>query len=140
MTPTEMETLLQKLDARVANIEQILPTLATREGLAAVRTELSEQIHSSAHTVRAELTEQIQSSAQALRAELSERIDASAQTVRADLTEQLDSSARAVRAELAEQIRSSANGLRVLIEASRDDTRVLAEHVLDLMTRLPRSQ
>ena len=80
MTPTEMETLLQKLDARVANIEQILPTLATREGLAAVRTEL------------------------------------------------------------AEEIRSSANGLRVLIEASRDDTRVLAEHVLDLMTRLPRGQ
>ena len=89
MTPTEMETLLQNLDARVANIEQILPTLATREGLAAVRTELTEQIHSSAHTVRTELTEQIQSSAQALRTELSERIDASAQAVRADLTEQI---------------------------------------------------
>ncbi len=78
MTPTEMETLLQKLDARVANIEQILPTLATREGLAAVRTELTEEI------------------------------------------------------------RASANGLRVLIEASRDDSRVLAEHVLDMMQRLPR--
>ena len=75
-----MERLLHKLDARVANIEHILPTLATREGLAAVRTEL------------------------------------------------------------AEEIRSSANGLRVLIEASRDDTRVLAEHVLDLMTRPPRGQ
>ena len=37
-----------------------------------------------------------------------------------------------------EQIRSSANGLRVLIEASRDETRVLAEHVLDLVTRFPR--
>ena len=108
MTPTEMETVLQNLDARVANIEQILPTLATREGLAAVRTEL---------------TEQIQFSAQALRTEL---------------TEKIDSSAQALRTELTEEIRSSANGLRVLIEASRDDTRVLADHVLDLMQRLPR--
>ena len=125
MTPTEMETLLQKLDARVANIEQILPTLATREGLAAVRTELAAQIDSSAQAVRTELAEQIHSAAQAVRTELAEQIQSSAQTVRAELTE---------------QIQSSANGLRVLIEASRDDTRVLAEHVLDLMTRLPRSQ
>ena len=35
MTPTEMETLLQNLDARWARIEQILPTLATRDDLAA---------------------------------------------------------------------------------------------------------
>ena len=109
-----METLLQNLDARVANIEQILPTLATREGLATVE-----------HSLRTELTEQIQSSAQA---------------VRTELTEKIHSSAQALRTELTDEIRSSANGLRVLIEASRDDTRLLAEHVLDLMTRLPRSQ
>ena len=114
MTPTEMETLLQKLDARVANIEQILPTLATREGLAAVE-----------HGLRTDLTEQIHASAQAVRTELTEKIHASAQSLRTELTD---------------EIRSSANGLRVLIEASRDDTRVLAEHVLDLMTRLPRGQ
>ena len=114
MTPTEMETLLQNLDARMANIEQILPTLATRDGLATFDRGL-----------RTDLTEQIRSSAQAVGTELTERIE---------------SSARAVRADLTEQIHSSANGLRVLIEASRDDSRVLAEHVLDLMTRLPREQ
>jgi len=36
MTPTEMETLLQTLDGRWARIEQILPTLATRDDLARV--------------------------------------------------------------------------------------------------------
>ena len=98
MTPTEMETLLQNLDARWARIEQILPTLATREDLARVE--------------------------RGLRTELTEQIAASAQAVRADLTE---------------QINTSANRLRVLIEASRDETRVVAEHLLDLMSRFPRS-
>jgi len=139
MTPTDMETLLQNLDARVANIEQILPTLATREGLAAVRTELTEQIHASAQALRIELTEKIQSSAQAVRTELTEKIRSSAQAVRTELTEEIHSSAQALRTELTGEIRSSANGLRVLIEASRDDNRVLAEHVLDLMQRLPRT-
>jgi hypothetical protein len=124
-----METLLQNLDARMANIEQILPTLATRDGLATFDRGL-----------RTDLTEQIRSSAQAVGTELTERIESSARAVRADLTERIESSARAVRADLTEQIHSSANGLRVLIEASRDDSRVLAEHVLDLMTRLPREQ
>ena len=112
MTPTEMETLLQNLDARWARIEQILPTLATRSDLAVVRAELGEQIHASAQAVRAELTGRINAA-------------------RVELTEDIDSSARALRAEFTEQISSSANRLRVLIEASRDETRVLAEHVLD---------
>jgi len=45
-----------------------------------------------------------------------------------------------VRVELTEQINTSANRLRALIEASRDETRVVAEHLLDLMTRFPRSR
>ena len=115
MTPTEMETLLQNLDARWARIEQILPTLATRSDVAAVRAELTGQIDA----VRVDLTGHIN----AVRVELTEDIDASGQALRADVTE---------------QISASANGLRVLIEASRDETRVVAEHLLDLMTRFPR--
>ena len=36
MTPHEMEILLKNIDARATRIEQILPTLATREVLAAL--------------------------------------------------------------------------------------------------------
>lgn len=33
MTATEMEDLLKNLDLRLSNVEQILPTLATKEDL-----------------------------------------------------------------------------------------------------------
>ena len=38
MTVTEMEDLLNNLDRRLANVEQILPTLATKEDLKAHAT------------------------------------------------------------------------------------------------------
>ena len=126
MTPTEMETLLQNLDARWARIEQILPTLATRSDVAAVRAELTGELNA----VRDELTGQIDG----VRADLTGHINA----VRVELTEDIDASGQALRADVTEQISASANGLRVLIEASRDETRVVAEHLLDLMTRFPR--
>jgi hypothetical protein len=37
---------------------------------------------------------------------------------------------------LREEIERSANGLRVLIEDSRSDNRLLAEHVLEILNRL----
>ena len=40
MTITEMEEVLKKLDRRLANVEQILPTLATKEDLNATREEM----------------------------------------------------------------------------------------------------
>ena len=76
MTPTEMETVLQNLDARLLRVEQILPTLATKQDLDKVRHELKGDIE------------------------------------------------------------RSANGLRVLIEDSRSDNQLLAEHVLDILNRL----
>ena len=39
MTITEMEEVLKKLDRRLANVEQILPTLATKEDLKAYATQ-----------------------------------------------------------------------------------------------------
>jgi hypothetical protein len=38
MTATEMEEVLRKLDHRLTNVEQILPTLATKEDLKAFAT------------------------------------------------------------------------------------------------------
>jgi hypothetical protein len=52
--------------------------------------------------------------------------------------EDLEILGRELRTDFTERIETSANGLRVLIEAARDDTRVLAEHVLELITRFPR--
>jgi hypothetical protein len=41
MTPTDMETLLQNHDTRLARVEHILPTLATKGALAELRDELT---------------------------------------------------------------------------------------------------
>ena len=76
MTPTEMETVLQNLAARLLHVEQILPTLATKQDLDQARHELKGDIE------------------------------------------------------------RSANGLRVLIEDSRSDSQLLAEHVLEILNRL----
>ena len=38
MTATEMEEVLKKLDLRLTNVEQILPTLATKEDLKVLAT------------------------------------------------------------------------------------------------------
>ena len=77
MTPTEMETVLQNLAARLLHVEQILPTLATKQDLDQARHELKGDIE------------------------------------------------------------RSANGLRVLIEDSRSENQLLAEHVLEILRRLP---
>ena len=76
MTRTEMETVLQNLDARLLRIEQILPTLATKSDLDDVRRDFKADIE------------------------------------------------------------RSANGLRVLIEDSRSENQLLAEHVLEILNRL----
>jgi hypothetical protein len=52
MTPTEMETVLQTLDARLLRVEQILPTLATKLDLHEVRFELKGDIERSANGLR----------------------------------------------------------------------------------------
>ena len=52
MTPTEMERLLQSLDARLLRVEQILPTLTTKTDLGELRTDLGLQIQRSANQLR----------------------------------------------------------------------------------------
>jgi hypothetical protein len=91
MTPTEMETVLQNLDARLLRVEQVLPTLATKRDL---------------------------------------------DEVRRDFTELLRGEIRQTTERLTADIERSANGLRVLIEANRSDHQLLAEHVLEILTRL----
>ena len=53
MTATEMEDVLKNLDRRLTNVEQILPTLATKEDLKAFATKEDLQ----AFATKQELTE-----------------------------------------------------------------------------------
>lgn len=56
MTPTEMEDALKNLDQRLSGVEQILPTLATKEDLLATRADL----HGEVSSVKRDLTERIE--------------------------------------------------------------------------------
>lgn len=44
MTPAEIETMLEHLHARTIRIEQVLPTLATKQDLGAVEARLDARI------------------------------------------------------------------------------------------------
>ena len=74
MTPTEMETVLQNLDARLLRVEQILPTLATKQDLGELRRDLkgdveraSTQLQGEIQQSAAQLREDIGRSANGLR-------------------------------------------------------------------------
>jgi hypothetical protein len=55
MTPLEMEQVLRNVDVRTATIEQILPTLATKEDLKVFATK--EELAAAVTTLRGEIEE-----------------------------------------------------------------------------------
>ena len=55
MTAAEMEDVLKNLDRRLTNVEQILPTLATKEDLKAFATK--EELRAGLEDVRREMKE-----------------------------------------------------------------------------------
>ena len=55
MTPTEMETVLQNRDAHLLRVEQILPTLATKQDLDKVRHELKGDIERTSTQLRTDI-------------------------------------------------------------------------------------
>jgi len=67
MTQTEMEDAIKNLDRRLVSVEQILPTLATKEDLLATRVDLRAELL----TTRRDLHEEIV----ATRRDLTERIE-----------------------------------------------------------------
>jgi hypothetical protein len=69
MTATEMEEVLKNLDHRLANVEQILPTLATKEDLKAYPTKLDLKGELKAFATKQELRSEIEN----LRKEMQER-------------------------------------------------------------------
>jgi hypothetical protein len=104
-----METVLQNLDTRLLRVEQILPTLPTKTDLDQAETRLRGEIAKSEAALRDEMVKS-----------------------EAGLREVILKSEAVLRG----GIDRSSNQLRVLIEANRSDNQRLAEHVLEILTRL----
>lgn len=131
MTHTEMEDAIKSLNKQVASVEQILPTLATREDLlgtaADLRAELvttREDLHSEIESTRSELHAEILNTRRDLHAEiLSTRAELHADIV-------------ATKDDLSDRIEAVKLHTDVRIEDARDDIRRVAEGVAALSTSL----
>jgi hypothetical protein len=106
MTATEMEDLLKNLDLRASTIEQILPTLATKEDLKAFATKEDLKAFATKEDLKAFATKE-------------------------------DLQAFPTRGEMDAKFEEAKRHATVLFESLRDDIRLLAEHVADILQRLP---
>ncbi len=117
-TPAEMEDVLRNLDRRLGRVEQILPTLPTRE-----------EMHAAIQAAVAPLAtrEEMQAAIRAAVAPL-----ATKEELRAAIAP------LATKAELHEGLERVFERTKVLIESLRDDIRLLAENQVMLGERLAR--
>ena len=127
MSTVEMEQRLENVERRVDRIEQILPTLATREDLKAAIAPLATKV---------ELRAAITASEQRMCARMDARMDAMAKGLREDMREDM-------RTYVAEAIAASEQRVRthfdVVAESLRDDIRLVAEAVVTLSERIDRA-
>lgn len=131
MNLTEMEDAINNLDRRMENVEQILPTLATGDGLLATTEDLAAEIHTTRNELRAEL----QTTANELRTE----IHGVRNELRAEIrttTNELRVEIRATRDELIERVDTVKRHADMRIEDAREDIRKVAEGVASLSTSL----
>ena len=105
MTPMELEAMVKNLDPRVSSIEQILPTLATRQ-------DLKQDIE----TLRTETRQEFQSVRKEIR-ELKEVV--------------------ALKCEMHALFDEAKRYALVLHEDVKSQLGLIAEHLADVMTRLP---
>ena len=102
MSPADVITMVKNLERRLSAVEQILPTLATKEDLRAFAT----------------------------------KEDLKAFATKEDLNEALKP--YATRVEMEEKFEEAKRFALVLHEDLKSDIALLAEHLADVMTRLPR--
>ncbi len=148
MTPTELEAMVQNLNNRLTNVEQILPTLATREDLAVLATK------NDLETLRQESVANLAAAEKRLREDLASKSDLASleKRLREDLASKSDlaSLEKRLREELAskkdlEELRNelvlrfdeAKNYALVLHEDLKSDIGLIAEHLADVMARLP---
>ena len=112
MTATEMEDVLKNLDRRLTNVEQILPTLATKEDLKAFATK--EDLK--AFPTKEELKEELK--AYATKHELRSEIEV-------------------LRKEMKELFAEAKRHASVLFERTQEQLEIIAAYVADISQRLP---
>ena len=109
MTATEMEEVLKNLDHRLTNVEQILPTLATKDDLEALATKEDLKAFATKEELRAFAT----------KAELRSEIGT-------------------LRGEMKELFSEAKRHASVLFERTQEQLEIIAAHVADISQRLPR--
>lgn len=112
MDPMEAENLLKKLDRRVQNVEQILPTLATKEELQAAVAKLATKEELQAAVAKLATKEELAAAIAPL----------------------------ATRAELAAESERMRRHFDVLAERIHDDVRIIAEGHVGLEAKVRRER
>ena len=113
MTAIEMEDLLKKLDLRTSRIEQILPTLATKDDLKAFATKDDLKAFATKDDLKAFAT----------------KVDLKAFATKQELL--------ALKMELQESLAQVDRRATVMYESLKADTQMIAEHLADLSQRIP---
>ena len=108
MSPVNMAAMVKNLDQRMSAVEQILPTLATKQDLEAFATREDLKAFATKEDLRAFAT-------------------------KADLSEAINE----VRSEMQEKFEEAKRFALVLHEDLKGDFRLIAGHLLDVMSRLP---
>jgi hypothetical protein len=113
MSPVDLLTMVKNLEQRTSAVEQILPTLATKEDLKAFATKEDLKAFATKEDLKAFATKE-------------------------DLREALKP--YATRAEMEEKFEEAKHFALVLHEDLKGDIALIAEHLADVMTRLPRRE
>ena len=129
----QMEQRLGNVEHRVDRIEQILPTLATRN-------HVSDAIMASEERMRTHVSDAIEASEERMRAHVSDAIEASEERMRAHVSDAITASEGRMRTHVADSITASEQRTRthfdVVAEGLRGDIRIVAEAVAALSERV----
>lgn len=106
MSPVDVLTMVKKLEQRTTAMEQILPTLATKEDLKAFATKEDLKVFATKEDLKAFATKE-------------------------------ELKAFSTRAEMEEKFEEAKHFALVLHEDLKSDIALIAEHLSDVMTRLP---
>lgn len=116
MTAAEMEDVLRNLDLRHTNVEQILPTLATKDDLRAFATKEDLKAFATKEDLKACATKE----------------DLKAFPTRVEFD--------ALRQEMKEMFAEAKRHASVLFERTQEQLEILAAHLADISQRLPPRQ
>jgi hypothetical protein len=143
MTPIEIEVMVRNLNNRLTDVEQILPTLATRDdvknGIETLRQESASNLAALEKRLRDDLASKsdLADLEKRLREDLASKSDLASleRRLREELASKKD--LEELRKELGVRFDEAKNYALVLHEDLKSDISLIAEHLVDVMSRLP---